>query len=519
MNDLLGVTAEEFLQSLKRRKAALPSEIGTFIALEVCEVLCQRGPAQVGLADVRISLEGEVSVFAAGGAIEEEQGARAVHKLLTDMLLASGPSLTPGLLRVVEETPPDGEWRLPEMRDNLEAALVPLNRKAARRVLSRLLREMERGGGPSSRPQQGLSFDQLDQELGALLGEDPQAAPPPQAAAAEPDRSGDAASSRGLEPVERDPGPDVHRAQAVEPAREGGEDPRPGGLATDDSGNNIAHLSGPDPSSGPDLPNSQQRTLVKDPDEMFEDIQASAPTGLRGFESINPSQRPPPSKGLWVGLGLVVLTIVLAGGIFIARPDVLARLRGEAPAPKETTPIELPAAPVAGDLVVKVSPERSQVLRFVGRGPVTVKNLPLGVAHELVAVADAVAPSRVVIPADAQWEQTPDGPRYEVAVQTGAKVKESRSLELGDSSLPQDVGKPSSKLGDVRVVTTPRGAKVYQLIGFAPEVRAQNLPVDEVLELLIYHPGRKPMVKVLSPSDWQGAGPKKSATLDITLER
>ena len=37
MSGAKGVTAEELVRALKRRKAALPAEIGTFVVLETCD--------------------------------------------------------------------------------------------------------------------------------------------------------------------------------------------------------------------------------------------------------------------------------------------------------------------------------------------------------------------------------------------------------------------------------------------------------------------------------------------------
>ena len=41
----------------------------------------------------------------------------------------------------------------------------------------------------------------------------------------------------------------------------------------------------------------------------------------------------------------------------------------------------------------------------------------------------------------------------------------------------------------LRIITTPKAAKVYQLIGFTPDVRVENLPLDTGYELLVYLQG------------------------------
>jgi hypothetical protein len=232
--------------------------------------------------------------------------------------------------------------------------------------------------------------------------------------------------------------------------------------------------------------------------------------------------RPPRSKGLVWG----ALLLLLSAGIVVAtlklRPDVVARLQKPdaldeltPPAPKQVV-----KQPVGGDLVVRVTPERSQILRFVGRGPVNVPNLPQGIAHEFVALADDAAPARLLVPKDAEWEQTPDGPRYEAAMQLSKAPNVGAMRELGETLLPQDVGSPSSTLGTVRIVTTPKGAKVYQVIGFAPEAKVENLPLDATQELLIYRKGYTAEIKVVAPSDYvvgEGAGGRNVAALNVAL--
>ena len=44
MNELIGTTIEDLIGTMKDRRVRIPSEIGAFIALEVCEAL-QDGPA------------------------------------------------------------------------------------------------------------------------------------------------------------------------------------------------------------------------------------------------------------------------------------------------------------------------------------------------------------------------------------------------------------------------------------------------------------------------------------------
>ncbi|HEX6243729.1 MAG TPA: hypothetical protein VFZ61_22600, partial [Polyangiales bacterium] len=151
-------------------------------------------------------------------------------------------------------------------------------------------------------------------------------------------------------------------------------------------------------------------------------------------------------------------------------------------------------------------------------GPVNVPNLPQGISHEFVALADEVAPARLLVPKDAEWEATSDGPRYEAAMQLSKAATPTATRELGETLLPQDVGSPSSTLGTVRIVTSPKGAKVYQVIGFAPEARVENLPLDATQELLVYRKGYAAEIKVVAPSDYvQAEGGRNVAVLNVAL--
>lgn len=495
-----GVTAEELVRSLRRRQAALPSEIGTFVVFEACEAMLSHAPLVATLGSLVVSDEGTVSLPSAERA-DQEGAARSLHSLLTSLLVVAGPAPTPALMRLAEEGPLDGRWTLDQMRDDLEAALVPLNRTASRRVLARLVREISRGDRPSGRAQPRLTFNDLDQELSSLLGvehtptrESPDEITQPRKREDEPR----VVSSRKRDDTER---------EAVE--------------RLDDSHEDVSFLE------ARRVNHHEVKTVVDAYPPMSS--HPSAPQ-LRGLDSI--SERAPndttlrsPAKSAWGGILLLLLAVGLITMILVLRPDVLQRLRGDAPEPVVTQAAAPIAAPEGGDLIVHVSNERAQILRFVGRGPATVKQLPLGVAHEFVAIADGSAPARVLVPADAEWEPSPEGPRYEVAMQAGAGLKPGAALDLGDSLLPQNVGTPRSQLGSVRIVTTPRGAKVYQLIGFAPEARIENLKLDQSEELLIWKRGHEAVQRTVAPADFvsqagEGAGTragKKVAQIDLTL--
>jgi hypothetical protein len=174
------------------------------------------------------------------------------------------------------------------------------------------------------------------------------------------------------------------------------------------------------------------------------------------------------------------------------------------------------ARPRVGELRVTSSPARAQVLLLVGSGPAIVPQLPLGVAYEFVALADGFAPSRAVVPPDAQWQPEGASLRYELALQLAEASAKARE-DLGPTRLPQQVGTPKGSLGSVRVITSPPGAKVYQLIGFTPEVRVENLTVSPPVELLVYLAGYGLQRISVGDADWKQEGAGLVAEIDVKL--
>src|SRR5690606_28777102 len=92
-------------------------------------------------------------------------------------------------------------------------------------------------------------------------------------------------------------------------------------------------------------------------------------------------------------------------------------------------------------------------------------------------------------------------------------------LELGPSRLARPGTERPDQRGTVRVVTTPRGARVYQLIGFSPDVKVEHLPLGSSHELLVYREGFRPEIRTLSPSDFHDQGGRRIAELSVTLSK
>jgi len=504
VSELLGTTIEELIATMKERRVRIPSEIGAFIALEVCESLLD-GPASVRLADVRVAEDGTISVFAPPGSATSDEAARSIVALLGSLLVAAGTGVPRVLVGLLEEGPTSGRWDLSSLRDDLEASLVPLNRAAARRVLARMLRETQRprSEAPSSRPPGGRGAPgdpTLDDQLDDLLSADAM-------------------------PGDSDPPSEEASLDAELDATLADYD----GSHVDGADRTIAEDSGPsfedEPTGKQRRPRSDAPTSRRAEDDSTLEPRRGLDLEALGDELDRSQKKSNPLP--WV-LAFVAIVAAAAAGLALLRPDLVDAMLGRPPAPEE------PEGPTAedqerldrehralfGTLEIVAQPPESQVLMFVGRGPAEAEELPVGMAHEFVAIADGRAPTRAYVPADATWEEGEGGPRYELALQAGTAEMATADLALGETTLPRDaMGAAGGSLGTVRVITNPPGAKVYVLIGFSPRVIVENIRTDEVVELLVFHDGHPVSTEVVPPSAWeQNPDGSKHASIEITLE-
>jgi hypothetical protein len=506
MSVAVSVSAEELLRALERRDATLPAEISTFLVLEGCESMIENGPRELaGLASVRVSEHGTVTL--GGPACDDEASARALHRLLSSLLEAAGPSLPPALRALSENGPRGGAFSLGALRDELEAALVPLNRNASRRVLSRFARE-------AAHPL--MASEDVDAALNSLLGvgELPANDAPGGAARTRPNLS-----SLGREGARLD-APDPRSVDLFDGLDMGGEELhyREGGARRD--------LDDPLRGSSSNVRASTRPSLLGSRAEGTSASTAPTPAqdrdSLRSLRALAGESLPPDGQGshkLLIGFALIALAIA---SVLVA---LIVRTPEQAPVLPTPTLDQAATQPVGGDLVVHVVQPNAQVLRFVGRAPTTVPGLPVGVAHEFVATAEGHRPSRVLVPGNADWEATAEGARYELALQLDPLDQATRSrladaaLELGPSRLSTQPAQPSTRRGAVRLVATPRGARVYQLIGFSPAVTVQDLPLDQPQELLIYREGYTPVVRSLSERDFEAKGGRRIAEVSVDLQK
>jgi hypothetical protein len=523
----LGATIEDLVRTMKARKLRVPAEIGTFVALECAERLIE-GPALVTMKDVRVSEEGLVSLYVTPRSASAEASAQSLVSMLASLLVAAGTAVPTPLIGIVESGGGTGPHALVSLRDMLEAALVPLNRQAARRVLSRMIREARR---PTTERPPLPAVGGVDDALDSLLGDagDPPSAPVDGRSTAPYPSSFDPG------PIERSvPAKEVPREEL---ARRENTDEQTAPMPVDKARAPVfpddpvpAPAPPPRPAPAPAPPPEPVRAApapAPSPEPMLSPRGAprrepeEAPRRPRPIELVDDA--PPPSRGNGVWLGLATMIAVLAiGALYFAtqRPDVVDQMLGR-PSPDEIpdAAVPPPPEPEAGTLNVDSTPQRAQVFLFVGRGPTVVEDLPRGVAHEFLVVADGHRPQRVIVPADAQYDEGAEGARYELAAQAGPALGPNESAEtvdLGPSLMPSDPGTPGD-LASVRVITNPPGAKVFMLIGFTPDVHVENQPTHEAIELVLWLEGHEVERVVVGPSDWQGEGSAQEAQISAAL--
>jgi hypothetical protein len=403
--------------------------------------------------------------------------------IFAELLVCAGPAVPRGMIELIEHGSERRARSLSALHAALTACLMPLNRGATRRIIARLVREVRKpaDAAHSSSPA-GPSPAELDAQLDSLLDGSPSARP------------------------ERAAGSQRAAASQVEAAAVAASQPAEHGLPVSPVERARAAMS-----SGPPRSRRPRTEPRFERDLLLEAHSARANFGLWVF-----------GLSTLAAVGLLVVYFTLGRQQPVSAANALGALGLDvqrAPAPAALAARSNPVAhKLYGDLVVQSRPERAQVLLRIGSAPALATDLPLGVAHEFVALADGYAPARALVPSDAVWESA-DTPRYELAIQAAPlrSGSDPKRLVLGATLLPREPGSPQGRLGSVRIVTTPPSAAVYQLVGFTPDARIENLTLDRSYELLIYAEGRPPVIKSVAPEAFVPQDGKRTAIVDVSI--
>jgi hypothetical protein len=136
------VTLDEVFTVLTTRRVPLAPELAGYLVLEIAEHADPNG-GEVDPKSVFVSEEGTVALVKPRREPREGAGGHAeasIRAMLVRLLEASG-SLTPALAAASKRKGPAG---LAALAEELETALIPVNRAAGRRALARLAREVRR---------------------------------------------------------------------------------------------------------------------------------------------------------------------------------------------------------------------------------------------------------------------------------------------------------------------------------------------------------------------------------------
>lgn len=133
------VTLEDVFKVVEAKRVPLAPELAGYLTLEIADGT-DAGSGNVDPRTVFISEEGTVALVRPKKDSVAGEAEASVRKLLAKLLEASG-SGTPALTTAAKRKPGNG---LPALVEELEAALIPVNRAAGRRALARLVREVKR---------------------------------------------------------------------------------------------------------------------------------------------------------------------------------------------------------------------------------------------------------------------------------------------------------------------------------------------------------------------------------------
>ncbi len=173
----MDVTLEQVLVAAKERRAPVTPETAGYIALAVADALLA-SPAHVREADVRVHDDGTVTIVGAQRGSDGVVAERSVRVLLGKLMQVAAGS-APALAASARN---HGGAGVEALVGELEAAMVPVNRSAAKRAIARLAREASRAPEPAAAPQPVPEPRRSDPRLAPVA---PQR-PPPQPPAAAP---------------------------------------------------------------------------------------------------------------------------------------------------------------------------------------------------------------------------------------------------------------------------------------------------------------------------------------------
>jgi hypothetical protein len=539
------VTLEEVFTVIGSRRVPLAPELAGYLVLEIAEHADPTG-GDVDPKAVFVSEEGTVALVKPRREGPAGSAETSIRAMLMRLLDASG-SQTPALAAAGKRRTAAG---LPALAEELEIALIPVNRAAGRRALARLAREVRRvtlGVGRNALPSSSDSVPSSRRASYASYPQAPGEAPAPRSSAHTFSREEDPTTARGQIPDEllkqatpaatnelptmqfdsssREPSPsqvdvdslisdfgvsggadhdharDLKAMAGLDPTPSPPDDPprapsRP--PASDDGVASLLSMAdAPRPTPTPGSAAGRNRVAPPTPEPRTHpaafargDAQLpTQPSHLKKMRASLPST--PPSRR---GSGVLVLLALMAvgGGAFAVwqlRPGEMKANEKPAASAAVSAPPPHVAAACKATLIVTDVPTKAEVLLRQGQAPVDVEKMPVGARLEFVATAEGFAPKRLVVPAGATWDTGPDNkPRFEAAVQLDKSTAKAGNDAWPPAEQGTEVGGQGPP-GTIHVVATPRGAEIWMVAGMGPEARVEQLRCDRDVDVLVAGPG------------------------------
>ncbi|MCL2724222.1 MAG: hypothetical protein FWD69_07265 [Polyangiaceae bacterium] len=513
------ITLDDVFAVATAKRVPLAPELAGYLVLEVADG-ARDVEGEVDARAVYISEEGTVALVRPKKGMSTGDAETSVRTILNRLLEASG-SVTPALLAAAKRRPGGG---LPALIQELESALIPVNRAAGRRALARLAREVRRvtmGVGRNALPPANrVPLPPKEPEVAAPAAVE-RLSPTPSSRPSSPSkpRPSSPPSTRTSQPA---PPPSITNSDEVE-SLIGAFDVSP--IGDQQMSRDLKAIAGLDPTPAPpgaaslaEFTKDIGKGLPKPRGAKRQDADAvEALVALADATNVKP-HAPPVSgrrekireeaprtiatrrdrgartaahhpRAPRTSLAIAVLTLlVLAVGIVVVwkiYPSFFAGKKTSlALAP---TSALAPLAPATHcTLVVTDAPTNAEILLRVGQSPVDVEHMAMGARLEFVATAEGYLPKRAIVPGESPWKKGPDGkPRIDVPIELHPSMAKPGAVDPWPVAEPgTEVGHAGSP-GTVHVVSNVRGAEVWFLAGLGPETRIEHLRCDEDIEVLI----------------------------------
>ncbi|WP_394848861.1 hypothetical protein LZC95_15575 [Pendulispora brunnea] len=478
------ITLEEVFAVVSAKRVPLAPELAGYLALEIAEG-AGGAPGEVDPRQVYIGDEGTVALVFRQKRSDatNDKAEESIRSLLQRLLEASG-SQTPALDAAAKKEAGAG---IASLAQELEAALVPVNRAAGRRALARLAREVKRvtlGVGRNA------SIPPDAQQRRSIRGSQP----------SYPGHTGPR-SQDGRRSRPRDEVDSLLSAFEVEGPRSDAVVSRDlkeiAGLTPTPPPLQPASVPLPVSAAGPAsarTPAGAFPTSTREPVSSARvPAPAPAPLSSRGQALTPPGQGQKRQAPFARRIGLVVAAVaVLAVGAAILAWILRSGSRTPPALPAEKAALEpapsaRPPRPCKATVIITDALPRAELLVRAGQTPLEVPRMPVGARLEFVATGDGFAPKRAVIPKNAPWDAGSGKPRYEMTIE----LEKARAKSGVD---PWPPGEPGSEVGGhgapgtVHIVSTPRSAEIWLLAGLGPEAIIDQLACDSDVDILVAGP-------------------------------